>query len=88
MDTVLDKAAAIVDGPRSQAYGRPAANFALIARLWAEVLGVVVTPQQVGLCMIQVKVARLSTSPAPQLLTDSLVDIAGYARCIERLDEC
>ena len=82
-ETILDIAAHIVDGPREKAYGHPAQDFARIAGMWSTVLGVQVTPEQVGLCMILVKISRETNLHS----RDNLVDIAGYARTIEKLSE-
>jgi hypothetical protein len=42
-----------------------------------------VSPMQVALCLIQLKVAREVHAPK----RDNLVDIAGYARVMEMLSE-
>lgn len=72
---ILSKAADLIGGERQQDYGSAADNFARIGKLWAEILGVPVSPVQVALCMNQVKVARLVSSPDH---LDSWVDGAGY----------
>ena len=48
------------------------------------VLGIDISPEQVALCMIQLKVARAKNGGFHR---DSFVDIAGYARCVEMLTE-
>lgn len=83
-DTILEEAAKAVDGPREQVYDHPAVNFQRIADLWSTYLGVPITPQQHAVMMILVKVARLMKSPEHR---DTLVDIAGYARTIEKITE-
>lgn len=63
-------------GDRHRDYGSAIDNFTDIGRLWAVVLGLdEITPEQVALCMNQVKVARLKHSPNHR---DSWVDGAGY----------
>lgn len=79
-DTILAEADRIVNGQRREDYGGPFESFSDIARGWAMVLGVEVTPEQVGLCMIQLKVARAKNGGFHR---DSFVDIAGYAQCME-----
>lgn len=74
---VLREAASLISGDRERDYGPPGKNFATIAGLWTQVLGVQVTPQQVALCMIQLKMARLINGGGVK--RDSFVDIAGYA---------
>lgn len=67
---------------RDEEYGHPADDFSRIAKQWETTLGCQVTPQQVALCMIQVKIARLVHSPDHE---DSVLDIAGYANCIDMI---
>jgi len=76
--------AARVVGERGRVYGSPAPNMAATARLWSVVLGQEVTPGQVALCLIQLKVARLLTTPTHR---DSMVDIAGYAAVLHKCRE-
>lgn len=67
---------------RGERYGPPTENFARIAHLWEPILGVPVTPQQVGLAMLAVKLARLIQTPHDE---DSLVDLVGYAATLQML---
>ena len=73
---VLRTAESLVNGDRARDYGDPAENFGRIADLWAPILGLSASPEQVALCMAQVKVARLITSPTH---ADSWIDLCGYA---------
>lgn len=75
---ILDRAKELVNGAREREYAPPKKNFQRIADLWSIVLGITVTPEQVALCMNQVKVTRLIESPKHG---DSWIDIAGYAAC-------
>ena len=61
---------------RAGAYGPPAASLAPIAARWSITLGRPVTPEQVVLCMIDLKLARLAHDPSHR---DSVVDVIGYA---------
>ena len=72
--TLAAEACSLVTGARQQTYDHPANNFARIAALWEVVLGQPVTPKQVGLCMVMVKIAR--EVHAPQ--RDNIVDAIGY----------
>ena len=74
-EALLAQAAQIVQ-KRRRSYGQPRDLFEQIARRWSFVLGTEVTPAQAVLCMLEVKLARLSGNPK-QL--DSIVDTAGYA---------
>jgi hypothetical protein len=78
---MLRKAAAVF-GDRRRRYGRATELFDAIARRWSVTLGVNVTPAQVALCMIDVKVARLGHDPGS---SDSAVDVAGYAACLHEI---
>lgn len=74
-ETVLTTAEQLINGDRAKDYGDASENFQRIANLWAPILGVEVTATDVALCLTQLKVARLITSPAHK---DSWVDAAGY----------
>lgn len=80
--TVLEEAANIVGGSRSTIYGPPEQEFPRMAEMWSLVLGTKVTAHQVCLCMIAMKLMRSAISPSHR---DSLVDICGYARILEKL---
>jgi Domain of unknown function (DUF6378) len=77
-EDLLEKAASIVAGRRST-YGPPVDLFEHVARRWSLVLGIDITPAQVILCLIDLKVARLVHRPRH---LDSITDIAGYAGCL------
>lgn len=46
-------------------------------------IGVSVTPQQVCLCMVQLKIARELNKPT----RDNRVDLCGYAALLDQLEE-
>jgi hypothetical protein len=75
-DQALTTAGELINGQRAKDYGDASENFQRIADLWAPVLGATVTREQVALCLAQLKIARLITSPAH---TDSWADLIGYA---------
>ena len=77
-EAMLKEAARIVTA-RRKAYGDAATLFSQIARRWSLTLGVEVTAAQVALCLIDLKLARLSNDPAH---ADSIMDVAGYAACL------
>ena len=79
--SALDKARAIVNGDREESYGHPRDNFDRIARIWSVILGIDVTPEQVGWCMVGLKAARDVNRPH----VDNIVDAIGYLACIERI---
>lgn len=88
--SLLYRAQELIQGSRQQDYGDKLQNFSQIAMLWQGTLatklqpGEKITPEDVALCMIQVKIARLAKSPDHE---DSLLDIAGYAGCMSYLQQ-
>ena len=72
---LLQKTADVVKD-RGQDYGSILDNHTRISRLWSVLLNTEVTPEQVALCMIAVKQARLMETPNHE---DSIQDILGYA---------
>jgi len=81
-ESLLDEAKRITTRDRQSDYGHPSDDFARTAMLWTGILagrlreGQFVSPMDVPLCMIAVKLAR----QAHRHKRDNLVDIAGYAR--------
>jgi hypothetical protein len=86
--TILDEAAKAVDGERQHVYGHPGEDFKRIAEYWTIHLGdrlkSPIRPEDVGFMQMMVKLSRLYHSPNHR---DSLIDIAGYARCNEKVQE-
>ena len=77
-EKLLAEAAAVVRD-RRHTYGQPLDLFERVAARWSQVLGVTVTACQVAICLIDLKVARLTHDPRH---LDSIADIAGYAGCL------
>jgi hypothetical protein len=50
-----------------------------VAARWSLVIGVKVTPAQALLCLIDLKLVRLTHDPRH---LDSITDLAGYAGCL------
>jgi hypothetical protein len=80
-EELLVHAAAVVRD-RRRVYGQPAELFERVALRWSQVLGTRVTAAQVGLCLVDLKLARLTVDPRH---LDSLVDVAGYAACVREV---
>ena len=82
--SVLLEAESLVNGPRNDSYGPPGADYAKTAKIWSGVLlpklREDITPAEAMLCMIAVKMSR----EVHRHKRDNLVDIAGYAECIEQ----
>ncbi len=80
-EDLLVHAAAVVRD-RRRVYGDPTELFERVAARWSQVLGVRITAAQVGLCLADLKLARLTMDPGH---LDSLVDVAGYAACVREV---
>lgn len=82
MDGILKEAHSLVHGDRGENYGHPVDDFTRIGRMWAAILDMPdVTPEQVGLCMIALKLSREANLPK----RDNRVDIAGYAETLDMI---
>ena len=69
---------------RSTQYGDATSNMSAIAARWSVTLGMEITPAQVVLCLLDLKLARLAHDPAHE---DSAVDVCGYAALLRELTE-
>lgn len=83
IETALDEAKRLVYGDRQASYDHPRNDYTRTAALWSAILGQSITPEQAILCMIAVKLSRLSH----KYKRDSAVDVAGYAECLVRVAE-
>ena len=87
--TVLAEAGQAVDGDRGRFYGHPADNHGNTAAFWTEYIerkyGLVValTARDVCMLMVLLKVSRDANRPK----RDNLVDICGYARNAEMIED-
>ena len=79
--TVLQEAQGLVYGDRAASYGSATENFTRTAAGWAQILGVPVTAEQVGLMMVWLKISRQVHKPH----RDNLVDAAGYIATVEKV---
>jgi len=77
-ESILPEAEKLVHGDRNETYGHPLDDFSRTATMWGAILGRTVTAEQVGLCMIAVKLSRECHAPK----RDNMVDIAGYAETV------
>ncbi len=78
-DSILLEAEGLVHGDRNADYGHPLDDFTRTAKMWSAILRVEVTPEQVGLCMMTVKISRECNHPK----RDNMTDAAGYAETVE-----
>jgi hypothetical protein len=82
-ETILEEANRLVHGDRQNDYGHPFHDFSRTAKMWSAILGVEVTPAQVGLCMCALKISRECNKPK----RDNLTDLAGYAATVQMVRE-
>jgi len=80
-EQLLEHAASVVTRRRG-VYGPPVNLFAQVAARWSLVLGVKVTPARAMLCLIDLKIARLTHDPKH---LDSQIDLAGYTACLREV---
>ena len=81
-EQMLQHAASIL-AERSAAYGDAATSMAAVAARWSITLGGPITPAQVVLCLIDLKLARLAHNSTHQ---DSVCDLAGYAAVLQEVN--
>lgn len=75
---ILDKAIQCVCSDRDKQYGSPQDSFKEIAEYWSLYLGKTILPEDVGLMMALLKIARMVTGQPKE---DSYVDACGYIAC-------
>ena len=71
---IADYAVSLVSGDRQNDYGHPFDDFSRTAKIWGAILGTEVSPEQVALCMVGVKIAR----EVNRQKLDNTVDGIGY----------
>lgn len=78
----LETAIRLTTGQRREEWGPVETSFQRIADGWEPIFGVSLTPHQVALAMVWLKVARALESPESM---DSYVDLAGYGALASEL---
>ncbi len=81
-EQMLQHVACII-AERGAAYGDAATSMATVAARWSITLGRTVTPAQVVLCLIDLKLVRLAHNPKHQ---DLVCDLAGYAAVLQEVN--
>ncbi len=75
------------EGKERNGHGNPLRNHQRIADIWSVQLGKSltrpITPREVALMMIGLKLAREVHTPK----RDNLVDVVGYVECIDQMDQ-
>lgn len=79
--STLEEAEAIITD-RMRSYGPPKDHFELVSKLWGPILNRDISPSQVAMCMIALKLAR----ECHRQNRDNKVDMAGYVRILEILE--
>ncbi len=82
-ELMLNQAAAAVAN-RRDVYGDPVTSMTAVAQRWSITLDRPITPAQVALCLIDLKLARLAANPGH---IDSMIDIAGYAAVLREVSQ-
>jgi hypothetical protein len=87
--SILHLAHDAVNGDRADNYGDQFTNFTNIADRMTitlrEKLVEPITPQEVALLMLDVKIARLTKTGGRH--RDSVIDVAGYAECLDQVNQ-
>ena len=78
------KHVASVVAERNTQYGDAAGSMVAIAARWSATLGSEITPAQVVLCLLDLKLARLAHDPTHE---DSAIDVCGYAALLREVTE-
>ena len=82
-ESVCAEADRLVDTEKDSDYGPPKEDFEVVATLWSEYLNRNLTAHNVGVMLLLLKVRRLMR----KYKRDTLVDICGYAKCLEMIEE-
>lgn len=80
-EQLLQHANRIFEERRAE-YGDARPHFQRVAKRWSMMLGIEITPQQVVLCLLELKLERLHGDPCHG---DSIADLAGYAAVLAEL---
>lgn len=82
---ILDEARSITEGVRAKDYGSARENAEVFARMASAATGLDIEPEHLPTLMICLKLARIQGGGS--FHRDSWVDIAGYARVAEMVNE-
>lgn len=79
--TILEEALEVVNGERAVDYGDMKTSFSNIAKGWSVIAKTEISPSQVALMMIWLKISRENNNHK----RDNLVDIVGYTQCLDTI---
>ena len=80
--TWLEQVEELTHSDRQRDYGVPLKNFARIAARWSVYLNLVITPLDVAIMMVDLKIARQQQT----YKEDNFLDIMGYISCIDDMN--
>ena len=80
-ESVMEEAERLINGDRRTDYGDVHESFMAVAVGWSRIFGTTVTPQQVALAMVWLKIMRQVNAHK----RDNLVDICGYTGLAAKL---
>lgn len=75
---ILKEAEKCINGSREKDYGKVEDNFGIIAKLWTDYTGTLITSLDVAMMMCLLKIARIKNGGGSG---DSFVDLCGYGAC-------
>lgn len=83
MPSWLEQVDEITHSDRQRDYGSPLLNFTRIALRWSTYLNRKITPLDVAMMMVDVKIARQQQT----YKEDNFLDMIGYVSCIDDMDQ-
>jgi len=83
VNKILKEAGKLVTKDRGDDYGHPIVDFSRTAKMWSAILDTEVRPQDVGLCMVALKIGR----EVNKHKLDNLVDMVGYTMTVQMVED-
>lgn len=80
---IEEEARSIITNARREDYGDADESFARIANVWTGIIGKKVSPREVAMCMVGLKLVREANKPK----RDNRVDAIGYVLLLDDMEE-